>query len=450
MAVEASAKRVLIVDDDPGFASALRRRVQRRGLDCEVVSDGSQVEARLRGANFDLMVLDLQMSPVDGWEVLERLPQRPPTVVFSGYLDVATTVRAMKAGVVDVMEKTADPAVVMERIEALTRASDCYGDDGEPLGGLLGASAAMRTLRRQVASVTRFRDIAVLIYGETGTGKELIARAIHDSGGATGPFVSVNCAAVPESLFESELFGHEAGAYTGARGTRRGLLEEAANGTLFLDEVGEMPSALQPKLLRVLEAKTFRRVGSSEQIAFRARVVSATNAPLPPAPGATLRADLYYRLNGFTVITPPLRTRLDDVPVLAEHFARVFAERYPEAPLRVSDTALQVLLGYDWPGNVRELRTVVEQAAMVADGAEIGARAVRLALEGRSKSGEHQFTSSVPPGFREREPKSLPDLERTLIVQAFEASGGNMSRAARRLGIPRTTLRDKLKRLGVI
>ncbi len=329
----------------------------------------------------------------------------------------------------------------------------------DPPDLILGEAPAIRTVRDQIRRIARFQEVSVMILGETGTGKEVVAEAIHRlSFGPQAPFVPVNCAAVPRELFESEVFGHEAGAFTGAARRRVGLLEAAAGGTIFLDEIGEMPPSLQPKLLRALEMRRFRRVGSNEDVELSARVVSATNR-VPRSPRYGLRPDLHYRLASFTITLPPLRERLEDVPILTGHFLRAFAARHELGTITVAADALERLQAERWPGNVRQLRTVVEHAAILSQGQEVGREVVEVAL---GQDGAPSLDRPRPPGRQLRVVSSreapapagagagtLRDVERQLIVTAWEESGGNVSEAARLVGVPRSTLRAKLKRFGL-
>jgi two-component system, NtrC family, response regulator AtoC len=340
-----------------------------------------------------------------------------------------------------------------QAIEPLARHLEDWlrnGDEpGDAVEQILGESSAIRLVREQIRSVARYADVPVLVLGETGTGKELVARALHDSTDAAArPFVAINCAAIPESLFESELFGHEAGAYTGARSARVGLFESATGGTVFLDEVGEMPAAMQPKLLRVLESREFRRVGANRTIPLRARIVSATNRNPWLASSSTMRPDLLYRLAGFTLRLPPLRERTGDIPILARRFVAAFAERYGAPRLRLTQEATELLDAHQWPGNIRELRVVTEHACIVSHGGAITPADVRAALGARRHGGE---PSAVRNGAveapRPTAGRGLRDLEREIILSALSANSGNISRTARQLGIPRSTLRAKLKRI---
>ncbi|MEZ4226226.1 MAG: sigma-54 dependent transcriptional regulator [Polyangiaceae bacterium] len=339
----------------------------------------------------------------------------------------------------------------------------------DPTGRLLGQSPAIELIREQVRSVARFHDVSVLILGASGTGKELVARAIHDlSVGPAMPFVAINCSAVSASLFESELFGHEAGSFTGASRMKRGLFEMAAEGTLFLDEIGDMPGDLQAKLLRTLETREFTRVGGTKPQTLSARVVSATHRGAY-GDGATLRMDLHFRLAGFTMTLPRLAERREDIVPLARHFMLQFCKRHALPPLDIDLDAQQLLCEHDWPGNVRELRALIENVVITSQGSSLTSENVDAALSrpvpfrrsvppslGPPATETVPPTSAAPPGqsgtYRAVDGGSgtLREIERELIACAFQDASGNLSRAARTLGIPRSTLRDKLKRYGLL
>jgi DNA-binding NtrC family response regulator len=298
--------------------------------------------------------------------------------------------------------------------------------------------------------VARYRELPVLIVGETGAGKELVAREIHAAAPSSGPFEAINCAAIPETLFESEVFGHEAGAFTDARDAKAGLLERARRGTVFFDEISETSDAVQARLLHVLETRSYRRVGGVTDLIVGARIVSATNRSPEDGGMGGIRPDLYYRVAGITLVVPPLRDRQEDIALLAEHFLKRMAQQTPGVPKSFTPRALQALQVYEWPGNVRELKAVVEQAVILCDGDAVGAREVRIAITERSgHEPEVDSTTPLPSPGAERT-GSLPTIERALIAEAFQASQGNVSEAARQLGIPRSTLRDKLKRMGLV
>jgi two-component system response regulator HydG len=450
---------ILLVDDDLLHARALARELALSGWDVRIAGSGEEALLAARTEPSTAVVVDLHMPEMDGVSLIERLRVALSSSLFflvSGQLDTAATVRAVRAGAEDVLEKPIDAAALDARLRAFLQLKACTPSDlptprGSTASLILGDAPAIRAVREQIRTVARYRDLPVLITGETGTGKELVAQAVHASSETDGPFVPVNCAAIPEHLFESELFGHDAGAFTGARGARAGLFEVAAAGTLFLDEIGELPSALQPKLLRALETRTFRRVGGNRDVPFRARVVSATHRALTSV-DTTFRSDLYYRLAGFTIATPALRERSSDLDGLARHFLADFGARYGVA-IEFSPRALEALHAYDWPGNVRELRAVVQQAAVLAPADRVGVAELMAALRDRQHG--HQETRPVE-GKRSASGTHVPipseplrALERRTIVETWESSGNNLSAAARTLGLPRTTLRDRLRKYGL-
>jgi two-component system response regulator AtoC len=483
-ATMSGAIRVLVVDDDTVMVRALQRVLALQGFEVDTALDGRAALSRLESNEYDVMLLDLRMGNMDGMEVFAMAQDSSPpaTIIHSAHIDVQTAVLATRAGVQDVMQKPVPEEVLTSRIRelaaqrrAIHRPSELMARSGvaeESLLRLVGASDKAQELREQVRRVAQFRDVPVLIQGPTGTGKELVAQAVHVLTCPDEPFVSVNCAAVPEQLFESELFGHEAGAFTNARNSRVGLFEEAGRGTLFLDEIGEMPLALQAKLLRVLEIRQFRRVGGTRTRVFSARVVSATNRALTSSLGGSMRADLFFRLAGYAIRTPTLAERSSDIPELARHFLVGFGKRHQVGRSAFSHDALDCLCQYGWPGNIRELRAVVENAAIVARHGVIERSDIELALRARSSAVNEIVESWSGPvaaklpeveeeaavassavattsATRLRKPASLPNLQRDLILQAFEESQHNLSRAAQDLGIPRSTLRARLKRYGV-
>ncbi|HET9960408.1 MAG TPA: sigma-54 dependent transcriptional regulator [Polyangiaceae bacterium] len=498
------AQVVLIVDDDVVLANSLSRALSGRGLTVLVAHDRHSALGVLGRERVHAVILDLQTPGADGLELLERMRDRradrprPVILLLSGHLDVRTTVRAVRAGAFDVLEKPISDAVIYERLRAgLQQGSNSTSPPSTPISPpestgspkdrdaadrLLGKNAAVRAVREQIRNVARFPDLSVVIIGETGTGKELVAEAIHILTGSRGPFVPVNCAAIPEALFESQLFGHEAFSFTGARGTHTGLLGEAHGGTIFFDELGEMPPQLQPKLLRVLETRSYRRIGGTRDLPLQARVISATNRRLTGREGV-VRPDLYFRLAGFTILMPALRERTSDIDSLATHFIDEFARRYPEAPNRLTERALEALHAYDWPGNLRELKAVVQQAAVITSARSVGVAEIARVLDERNarpasapsaslrlaptsapsadpEPGSSPRASSPegplasPPHENhaaERRPRSGEHrIERTAIQDAFLASGRNLSATARSLGLPRTTLRDRLRKYGLL
>lgn len=447
--------RVLLVEDDPAFSRAVCRGLGLRGWQVQASASSTAAKALLDTEEFAAVIVDLHLPDASGIDVIEHALRRRPAPVallMSARVDVPTTVRAMQAGALDVLEKPVDMTALGDRLSACLGARRLQQSSApgptELDAAVLGEGPSIRALRENIRSVAPFHDLSVLIVGETGTGKELVAEWIHRLSGVPGDFVAVNCAAVPEQLFESEVFGHEAGAFTGARAARPGLLETVGAGTLFLDEIGEMPATLQPKLLRALESRTFRRVGGVRDAPFRARVVSATNRDVSGS-SAALRPDLYYRLCGFTLSVPALRDRKEDVGVLARHFLAEFCGRHPEVCTELGASGLEALEAYAWPGNVRELRTIVRQAAMLAPSRLIEARDVAPLL--RSTVAEQRTaapSSSPSPPVGPARPR-MRELERQMISDTWLATNGNLSAAARALGLPRTTLRDRLRRYGL-
>jgi DNA-binding NtrC family response regulator len=447
---------VLVVDDDADIARACSRSLRDAGWVVDVAFDGQQAMGALGERGFDALVVGLR-KPADGrFDVLEqasRSPFPPASILVSAELDLSTVVRALRAGAADVIERPVKP----DELDAKLRGVLGYVSDepsparvveADAADCILGRTPRVQVIREQIRSVARFREVPVLVAGETGTGKELVAQAIHRLSGTEGPLVSINCAAIPETLFESELFGHELGSFTGATASRVGLLEAAGDGTLFFDEIGEMPPQLQPKLLRVLETREFRRVGGNRDLPFRARAISATNRGLVGG-DTPVRSDLYFRLSGFTILAPPLRERMADVSLLARHFLATFHARYPEAPGELTPAALAVLHGYAWPGNVRELRAVVQQAAMLARGPSVRVPEVTAVLRERQACLGASPASPGARDFRALGAEPLRETERRLITDAWSESGKSVSGAARSLGLPRTTLRDKLRRYGL-
>ena len=488
-AERSGAIRVLIVDDDNVLVRALQRVLVLQGFEVDAALDGRSALSRLESREYDVMLLDLRMGAMDGMEVysLAPHPRLPATIIHSAHIDVQTAVLATRAGVQDVMQKPVPEELLTARIRELATERRALRPPPQPeppgtvrrdaLERLVGSSPSANELRQHVRRVAEYRDVPVLVQGPTGTGKELVAQAIHALTCPNEPFVSINCAAVPEQLFESELFGHEAGAFTNARAPRVGLFEEAGNGTLFLDEIGEMPLALQAKLLRVLEIRQFRRVGGTRTRVFAARVLSATNRPLTSSLGGSMRPDLFFRLAGYAIRAAPLVDRIEDVPELAGHFLAEFAKRHEANGLSFSVEAMVALKGHRWPGNIRELRAVVENAAIIARSGQVGREHIEAALLARRESNDSRQgmgatpvaepndepitqISTVMPAVkppsdgaansqvRARAP-SLPDLQRNMILRAFEDSQHNLSKAAQDLGIPRSTLRARLRRYGV-
>ena len=446
--IEDPKVRVLVVDDERDAGDMLADLVRRQGLRPLVARSGAEALRLVQEqGDIALVLTDVQMDGMDGIALCARLRELipdAPVIVLTGHGSVETVVRAMRAGAYDFHTVPVEPELLALSID---RALEHRGLKGEvrrlgeavvradPPRALLGSSAVMRDVVDLIARVAA-TDATVLIDGESGTGKELVARAIHDgSPRRAGPFVAINCAAVPAQLLESELFGHTRGAFTDARVARAGLFLDARGGTLFLDEIGEMPMGMQVKLLRALQERAVRPVGGTQEVPFEARVVAATNRDLEEEMRAhRFREDLYYRIAVVGIHVPTLRERTEDVPSLAQHFVRRFSERFGKHVLGLSPTALQRLLAYPWPGNVRELENAIERAVALA-------RFDQLTLEDLPERVRTHAPDHVQPLPEQAEALiTLAELERRYIHQVLQRVGGNKSRAARILGLDRRTL----------
>jgi DNA-binding NtrC family response regulator len=444
---------VLIVEDEPGIREGLTAAAE--GLGHRALAAPSLADARrfIAGEQIDCILLDIRLRDGDGLDLLRELRRSQhkeiPVVVATAYGDSDRTIEAMRDGAFDYLTKPFDLPVLLATVERALRQRNLQRalpprpappppSDGR--AGLVGTSAAMLAIWKQIGRAAA-SDAPVLITGETGTGKELVARAIHAySSLAKEPFVAVNLAALPASLIESELFGHERGSFTGATSRRAGRLELAQGGTLLLDEIGDLEPVLQTKLLRVLQDGRFERVGGSEQVSCRARVLTATNKPVRPGqPGAMLREDLYYRMAVFEIEVPPLSARRSDIPLLVAHALE-------GSPARaVSEDAMAYLLAYAWPGNVRELLHVLRRAAAMCGGEIIDTPDLPAAVRERT----HAPTEEMMPLERMTLKDAVAALERRMIADALEKAQGNRSEAARQLGIARAQLYLKMEEYGL-
>jgi len=448
---------VLIVDDDASHRRLMQHWLARSGYHPDPYSSGEACLEALQTTLPDAILLDLHMDGMDGIETLRRVREihpQLPVIMLTGDLGVDSVVKAMQAGALNYLSKPVDRNRLLDELEkavghyrsALHRKQKIReSKQSRGYGSLLGTSSQMNKLFLNLDRVAP-SNITVLIVGESGTGKELVARAIHDnSRRRKGPFIPLNCAAVPETLQESELFGHEKGAFTGAEIRRVGRFEQAHGGTLFLDEVGELSPGLQAKLLRVIQERRFYRLGGSQEIQVDVRLLAATHRDLINSVKAgTFREDLYYRLAVFEVEVPALRERVPDIQLLAEHFVERYCQEYQRAALEISESALQRLTAYRWPGNVRELQNAIERAVVVSEGAEVLAANLprRVALgTGAGKDSKSVDTHSAT--------KTIKEVERETILAALDRFNGNVSCVIRELGIPRTTLYRKLKKYGI-
>ena len=447
-----SKARILVVDDNITMRESLRDTLGTEGFRVQIVENAIQGIAELERQEFELVLADLSLPRVSGLELLDRVKKSWPSIeviVITGQGSIATAVDAIKRGAYHYVTKpfTADEIIhlvtqALERRHLVNRKERLEEELSQARGvhQLVGQSEPIERIRQTIQTAAG-SEATVLIQGESGTGKEIIANAIHaHSKRAHGPLVKMNCAAVPETLLESELFGHEKGSFTGADRRRIGRFEQADGGTLFLDEVCEMHPRLQAKFLRALQEREIERLGSSTAIPVDVRIIAATNRDLQKALAeGVLREDLYYRLNVILLPVPPLRERMDDVPILAMHFLRKYVARESSAMSAISEDALNVLLSYSWPGNVRELENAIERAVVLGQGDRLRVQDLPTQVHRRADD-QHPL---VPAHL------TLEEMEKLAIVQALRLTGGNKSEAAERLGIHRTSIYDKMRRYGI-
>ena len=437
---------LLVVDDEPNIRSSLQGALGREGFEVETASSVAEGRTKLRDS-YDFALLDVWFPDGSGLDLLREIKERAAetvVVMMSGHATIDVAVQATRLGAFDFLEKP----LALERVLVVLRnagAARSLLEENQRLrrpwsARLVGDSPAMKRLLAEIelAAPTSAR---VLIQGEHGTGKELVAAALHAASPRRSmPFVAVNCAAIPEELIESELFGHERGAFTGATQARRGRFEEAHGGTLFLDEIGDLSARAQTKLLRVLQEGEFQRVGGNRTLKVDVRVIAATNRDLAErSRSGAFREDLYFRLAVVPIVTPPLRDRVEDVGALVEHFAAQVAAETTGRPRRFTSAALDLLRSYPFPGNVRELRNLVERLAIMTPGGSVGPDAVLRVLP----------ALAGPPAEGRRLAEAVEEFERAQIGAALAASGGNVARAAARLGLERSHLYKKMRKLGL-
>jgi DNA-binding NtrC family response regulator len=434
--------RLLIADDDAGMRAALEARFRGRGWEVDAAVNGTEALAKFRPGVHTLVISDVRMPGCDGFEVMRAVQNSSggtAVILLTAYGCVPDAVEAMRNGACDYIVKPVSFEKLELAVKQVLSHTEAINRDAEKESlQLIGQSPSWREalVRARQASLA---DADVLIEAESGTGKELVARLIHRlSARKTRPFVAVNCAAFPEALLESELFGHARGAFTGAVGTRLGKFELANGGTLLLDEVGEMPLALQPKLLRALQEREFDRLGSNQSVRVDIRVIATTNRPLQSAVReGQFRADLYYRLNVIPVTLPPLRERAGDVKLLAQYFTDLY--RQPGSSPQLAPELLERMEGEAWPGNVRELANFIRRAVALSDGGKIGVEAFGHAMP----SAPTPCTSQWKVGL------SLGEMERRLFTMTLDATGGNRARAAELLGVSLRTVRNKVREFGL-
>jgi two-component system NtrC family response regulator len=449
--------RILIADDEQVQREMLEGFLVKQGYGVGIAADGSQALEKFKGGAFDLVLTDYRMPGMDGVQLLKALKRLNPevmVVVLTAFGTVGTAVAAMKEGAYDYLNKPIDLdelLLLIQRVEKEVGLSRENRELREQLREKFKVDFIISASRRMEEALNLVKRVAsspatVLILGESGTGKELIARAIHySSPRAEKPLVKVNCAALPENLLESELFGHEKGAFTGAVGRRIGRFEQADQGTVFLDEIGDLSPSLQSKLLRVLQEKEFERVGSSQTLKVDVRVIAATNRNLEEAiQKGTFREDLYYRLNVVTVSLPPLRERKEDIPPLLEHFLKKYSRENQKPVVSLSKEAKDLLMNYHYPGNIRELENIMERAVVLSRGDSITTQDLPLNLR---ESKVEDLMKEAAGGRSLRE--TLEEIERLRITQALEKSHGVQTKAAEELGISERVLRYKMKKYGI-
>ncbi|MBM3238827.1 sigma-54-dependent Fis family transcriptional regulator [Candidatus Poribacteria bacterium] len=436
-------EKIFIVDDDPDIVEALQDRLEYYGYDVSVAYNGEEALKKIADNPPDLVLLDIRMPGIDGIEVLQRITQKYPgmlVVMLTAHGTIDIAVEAMKKGAHDFLEKPTED--IQDKIDAIFEKQKTEKKESERehlshiYDEIIGDSPRIIKMLEQIDRVAN-TDAPVLILGETGTGKELVASALHkNSYRAKKPFEVVQCGAIPKDLLESELFGHERGAFTGATTLRKGKFERADGGTLFFDEIGDMPLELQVKLLRAIEQKEFERVGGSRLIKVDVRIIAATNRNLGEAiEKSEFRSDLYYRLNMITINVPPLRERKSDIPILAEHFLEKYSAAHKLQVRAISRNAMELIMQYDWPGNVRELNNYIGRAVFLAESDVILPKHLPDELRRESP----KVSTGITVGM------TLKEIEKELILKTLEAFDGNRSKAAETVGISLRALHYKLK-----
>ncbi len=448
--MDALARQILIVDDEPEMCSLLSDILKEEGYEVATATSGEKALAKMDEQEFGVVITDLNMKGMPGMTLLKEIKRLQPdinVIIMTAFGSIETAIEAMKQGAYDyvmkpvksdeialITQKAVREASLRREVVSLRRAVEKEYSFNQILGKSKPMQAVFELIRRITPSPS-----SVLITGESGTGKELVARAVHyNSPRAQAPFIPVNCAAIPENLLESEMFGHMKGSFTDAKSDRKGLFEEAQGGTLFLDEISELPISLQAKLLRVLQEKEIRRVGGTRSIPVDSRVIAATNLDLAGEVKAKrFREDLYYRLNVIEVHMPALRERTEDIPLLAMHFVKKYAEPMKKPVIGLTEGALALLMDYAWPGNVRELENVIERGVTLTRAEKIGSEDLPQAVRG--DSGDRHMIEEAAEKTR-----TLAEIERAYILRIMEKTAGNKYQAAQVLGIDRKTLYRKL------
>jgi DNA-binding NtrC family response regulator len=454
--VDRSEVRILVVDDDEATADSLRLNLVEEGYTVDTANNGGKAIELFDQGGHHLAICDLQLPDMDGLEVMRHIKEARPNaevIVVTAHGSTTKAVEATKAGAFDFVDKPLNFEELELRVQNALKHRELVAENANlrrqlstraEYFNIIGSAKSMQTIYETIESVAK-SDANVLIVGESGTGKELIANAIHyQSLRSKKPFIKVNCAALPKELIESELFGHTKGAFTGAHADKEGLVQHAAGGSLMLDEIAEMPVELQPKLLRVLQERSYRKIGSEKTYAVDFRLISSTNRPPADAiRDGLLRDDLFYRISTITIHVPPLRDRSEDIQLLTEHFLQMYAQKYDRGITGVSQAAYQRLFGHSWPGNVRELQNVIERAVLLAKANRI--EPVDLPFDNGSlpEGAPVGVAWDVPPNM------TLEDIERLVIEKTLQRTGGNKQAAANLLGIYRPRLYSKIRKYNI-
>jgi DNA-binding NtrC family response regulator len=460
--MDPSTTRVLIVDDDRDISSLLSALMNKEGLTSMTAHDGETALRMIPRARPDMMLVDVKMPGIDGMEVLKRVRETNPhlpVILITAYAEVPASVAAMRAGAFDYLAKPFDHSEVIRVVRAALaegeRRRRAHTEEiaaDNCLRVMMGPSDAITRIIREVNRVAQ-SDFSVIIQGETGSGKELVARALHQlSSRDGGPFIPLDCGAIPETLIESELFGYQKGAFTGATGAKAGKFEAAQGGTLFLDEIGNLPLASQTRLLRVLQEKAVLRLGATRPIRIEVRLLTASNQEFQGlVTSGQMREDLFFRLNEFTITIPPLRHRRDDIPYLAKRFMDITNKELKKNVQRFSEYSLEALMSYNWPGNVRQLRSVIRRAVLLADDiiTEKHLDIKRAPVPGLAFTPRVQGTPWQELSLKEIVHHSVVTVEREVLLQVLKHTRGNKAQAARLLQIDYKTIHTKLKQFGI-